>query len=193
MSQVHLSYFGIDQKCSDFVTSVRAELLKIEDYSTAVEKLGELLIFALKLCVFRFFFFKRDITFMHNFTILACLRRSLNATSKHSPKNLCMDELISILVFVIIKSGLTHWFATFKFLKDFILNDLTELSNKGADSFLITTLEAAIFYIKTFNETKRPVDGPIPVVEQRNEFSSKLEFIENLHNHISECLTPLIS
>lgn len=41
LSQVHLSYFGIDQKCSDLVTSVRAELLKIEDYSNAVEKLGE--------------------------------------------------------------------------------------------------------------------------------------------------------
>ncbi len=41
LTQVHLSYFGIDQKCSDLVTSVRAELLKIEDYSTAVEKLGE--------------------------------------------------------------------------------------------------------------------------------------------------------
>lgn len=97
-----------------------------------------------------------------------------------------MDELISILVFVIIKSGLTHWFATFKFLKDFILNDLTELSEKGADSFLITTLEAAIFYIKTLNETKRPIDGPIPMVEQQNKFSSKSDFIENLHSHIRE-------
>lgn len=41
LAQVHLTYFGIDQKCSDLVTSVKAELLKIEDYSTAVEKLGE--------------------------------------------------------------------------------------------------------------------------------------------------------
>lgn len=119
-------------------------------------------------------------------SIAACLRRSLNATSRHSPKNLCVDELISILVFVIIKSGLTHWFSTFKFLKDFILNDLTELSDKGADSFLITTLEAAIFYIKTFNETKRPIDGPVQTVEQRNKFSSKSDFIESLHCHIRE-------
>lgn len=91
-------------------------------------------------------------------------------------------------MFVIIKSGLTHWFATFRFLKDFILNDFAELSDKGADSFLITTLEAAIFYIKTFNETKRPVDGPIPAIEQRNTFSSKFDFIDNLHSHIRELL-----
>ncbi|KAG4067487.1 hypothetical protein HA402_002764 [Bradysia odoriphaga] len=115
---------------------------------------------------------------------MACLRRALNGTSRHSPKNLCVDELISILVFVIIKSGLTHWFATFKFLKDFILNDLTGLSDKGADSFLITTLEAAIVFIKTFNETKRPVDGPIPTVEPRSKFASKFDFIETLHSHI---------
>lgn len=44
LSQVHLSYFGIDQKCSDLVTSVRAELLKIENYSTAVEKMGKCLL-----------------------------------------------------------------------------------------------------------------------------------------------------
>lgn len=41
LAQVHLSYFGIEQKCSDLVTSVRVELLKIENYSTAVEKIGE--------------------------------------------------------------------------------------------------------------------------------------------------------
>lgn len=59
LSQVHLSYFGIDQKCSDLVTSVRAELLKIEDYSTAVEKLGEffcLVFFLLKVVNFRISF-----------------------------------------------------------------------------------------------------------------------------------------
>lgn len=41
LAQVHLTYFGIDQKCSDLVTNVRVELLKIEDFSTAVEKLGK--------------------------------------------------------------------------------------------------------------------------------------------------------
>lgn len=117
-------------------------------------------------------------------TVSACLRRSLNATSRHSPNNLCVDELISILVFVIIKSGLTHWYATFKFLKDFILNDFTELSNKGADSFLVTTLEAAIFYIKTLNETKKPIDGPVSTIEQRSKFASKTDFLENLYDNI---------
>lgn len=100
-----------------------------------------------------------------------------------------MDELISILVFVIIKSGLTHWFATFKFLNAFMLNDLNDLSDKGADSFLVTTLEAAIFYIKSFDENKRHVDdGALPpMAEQRNKFASKSEFIENLHCHIRKC------
>lgn len=54
-------------------------------------------------------------------------------------------------MFVIVKSGLTHWITTLHFLKNFIFTEFSDGSDKGVDSFLITTLEAAILYIKSID------------------------------------------
>lgn len=42
---------------------------------------------------------------------------------------------------------------TLIFLKEFVFNDLTDVYDDGADSFLITTLEAALVFIKSYTDT----------------------------------------
>lgn len=98
-----------------------------------------------------------------------------------------VDELIPILVFVIIKSGLTHWIATMHFLKYFIFTDFSDGSDKGVDSFLITTLEAAILYIQSIDlrEFKKGTIGNNDSDnEQRRKFDTKNQFVEYLFDRI---------
>lgn len=118
---------------------------------------------------------------MNSFTfyfVLGCLRRALNVTS-HT--NLSMDELIPILVFVIIKSSLNHWISTLTFISDFIFTDMSDVSEKGADSFLVTTLEAAITFIKTLANHSQ-IDSAITQGEEYDQvkFHSKDTFIDYL-------------
>lgn len=100
---------------------------------------------------------------------------------RHS--DICVDDLIPILVFVIIKSGLTHWIATMNYLKNFIFTDFADGSDKGVDSFLITTLEAAIIYIQTIDlkEFKR---GSAINDRKHRRFTSKDDFLEYLFETI---------
>lgn len=65
-----------------------------------------------------------------------------------------MDDLIPVVAFVLIKSGLTHWTATLAYLQQFIFNDLTDVSEKGADSFLVATLEAAMGYVDELSDKR---------------------------------------
>lgn len=81
--------------------------------------------------------------------------------------------------FVIIKSGLTHWTATLKFLQHFLFNDLTDISEKGADSFLVSTLEASMTHIENIAEIQREKDLKIPThFEMKCKFQSKNEFMD---------------
>lgn len=143
LSDAHLSQFNIDNKHNDVLTCMRVELLKIQDYTTGIEKLS----------------MTRHTTWspitivcrvINGFVFSDCIRRALNAASRSKHSNLSVDELIPILVFVIIKSSLTHWVPTLIFLKEFVFNDLTDVYDDGANSFLVTTLEAAIVYIKSY-------------------------------------------
>lgn len=109
-----------------------------------------------------------------------------------------MDDLLPILVFVIVKSGYTHWIATIHFLKNFIFTEFSDGSDKGVDSFLITTLEAAILYIQTidlreFRKSTAPYNAiasandaksPPPPPPHRRRFVSKVKFIDYLFSKI---------
>lgn len=90
-------------------------------------------------------------------------------------------------MFVITKSGFTHWIATIQFLKNFIFTEFSDGSDKGVDSFLITTLEAAILYIQSIDlrEFKKcsATYTTIHVKKHRN-FVSKDNFIDYLFGQI---------
>lgn len=71
-----------------------------------------------------------------------------------------MDDLIPVVAFVLIKSGLTHWTATLALLQQFVFNDLNDISEKGADSFLVATLEAAMRYVLELSEKRKSRPPP---------------------------------
>lgn len=115
------------------------------------------------------------------------MRRALLHQCRHSDK-LAVDDLLPILVFVIIKSAYTHWIATIHYLKHFIFTEFSDGSDKGVDSFLITTLEAAVLYIQTIDlrEFKKSAAPYQPAIEStpRRHFTSKEHFIDYLFSKI---------
>ncbi|XP_031631906.1 ankyrin repeat domain-containing protein 27-like [Contarinia nasturtii] len=123
---------------------------------------------------------------------MCCLRRALTAASQNRHTDISVDELIPILVFVIIKSGLTHWIATMHFLKHFIFTQFTDGSDKGVDSFLITTLEAAILYIQSIDliefKNGTTTTGTVAKtdVKLQRRFSTKDDFIDYLFERIKK-------
>lgn len=123
---------------------------------------------------------------------VGCLRRALTAASQNRHTDISVDDLIPILVFVIIKSGLTHWIATMHFLKHFIFTQFSDGSDKGVDSFLITTLEAAILYIQSidlieFKKGTTTTTGTATTDEKlQRRFSSKNDFVNYLFERIKK-------
>ncbi|KAK4874330.1 hypothetical protein RN001_013690 [Aquatica leii] len=75
-----------------------------------------------------------------------CLRRIVNIIS--SQKNLCVttDDLLKIFVFLVIKSNINNWIANLTYIMHF---RFSAINLKDEYAFLITTLEAAIEYIKS--------------------------------------------
>lgn len=115
------------------------------------------------------------------------MRRALTAASQCRHSDISVDDLIPILVFVIIKSGITHWIATIHFLKNFIFTEFSDGSDKGIDSFLITTLEAAIIYIQSIDlrEFKKPsIKLLASETKSHRRFVSKDNFCDYLFGKI---------
>lgn len=75
LSEVNQAYFKIDSKYNDVIGRVRSELLKIEDFPTAIEKLSEYALLLLFLSILMI----HDSIYMYIF----CYRR-LSAASFHS-------------------------------------------------------------------------------------------------------------
>lgn len=95
-----------------------------------------------------------------------------------------VDDLIPILVFVCIKSGVAHWISILQFLKKFTFTECSYGSEKGVDSFLITTLEAAILYIETIKSKEiKPANTETYCPGQR-KFKTKEDFIDYLFGRI---------
>lgn len=73
------------------------------------------------------------------------------------------------------------------YLKNFIFTEFSDGSDKGVDSFLITTLEAAILYIQSIDlgEFKKTCTGyKITEFNQHRHFDSKDNFIDYLFGRI---------
>lgn len=119
--------------------------------------------------------------------VSGCLRRALTAASRSKHNDISVDDLIPILVFVIIKSGVAHWISILQFLKKFIFTEFSYGSDKGVDSFLITTLEAAILYIESADlkefKANGLVNGHTNTPGQR-KFATKEDLINYLFDRI---------
>jgi len=123
MSDLQLQDLGVRSDLHDTVPKAKQELARIDCYSTALGKVG-------------------------------CLRRTFSAISKSNygadlseGNAIAADDILSMLVFLIIKAGLANWEAHLTFLKKFRFSSNPSLQTDEA-SFLITSLEAAIEHIK---------------------------------------------
>ncbi|XP_044733464.1 ankyrin repeat domain-containing protein 27-like [Chrysoperla carnea] len=120
LSDIQLKDLDVRPDLNETIPCAKQELAKMPGYSTTLGKVG-------------------------------CLKKTIvTITKTNLPTNqfktlLSADELIPIIVFLIIKTGLPNWFAQLTFLSQFRYssNDTDEAS------FLITTLEAAIEHIRS--------------------------------------------
>lgn len=78
-----------------------------------------------------------------------CLKRTFNILSdRENDLTLSADDLLQIFVFLIIKVNVNNWTANVTFLNEF---RFSSLNSTDESSFLITTLEAAVEYIRSGN------------------------------------------
>uniref|UniRef100_A0A336M3E4 CSON011377 protein n=1 Tax=Culicoides sonorensis TaxID=179676 RepID=A0A336M3E4_CULSO len=161
LSEIQLSEFKLDPRLFDYIPSMKLELIKIDSHTTVLDKLN-------------------------------CLKRAINTISEKYNKNtengkiLTTDDVIPVLIFVIIKSGMTHWMTNLYFLKEFSFTDLTG-NEFGAENFLVATLEAAITFILNNDfKMKEILDNEtyLSDCKEKEKFSSKEEFLQYFFNRI---------
>lgn len=78
---------------------------------------------------------------------IGCLRKTLRFASQ-GESSVSSDDLLSILIFLVIKSGIPNWISQLMFMKHF---RFSTTSNSEADEaeFLITSLEAALEHVRS--------------------------------------------
>ncbi|XP_011641103.1 ankyrin repeat domain-containing protein 27-like [Pogonomyrmex barbatus] len=79
---------------------------------------------------------------------IECLRRTVNYISHGISSSVTSDDLLPVLVFLVINVGLSNWTAQLYFMRQFRLSSNSTYETDEI-SFLITSLEAVIMYIKS--------------------------------------------
>ncbi|KAK9500655.1 hypothetical protein O3M35_001882 [Rhynocoris fuscipes] len=120
LSDLQLRDLDIDTQFECVIPKARSELCKVETCASIIGKVG-------------------------------CLKKTINAISKQDTNTennlvLAADELLPLLVFLVIKSGLANWIAHLTYMKEFCFFSSTYQANQY--NFLVTSLEAAITHIK---------------------------------------------
>lgn len=84
---------------------------------------------------------------------LSCIRNVIEGISSLSEKKLTVtDEMLPILVYLVIKTNYFHWIPTLKFIKELNLSQMINPENHSSGSallYILTTLEAVMFFIQT--------------------------------------------
>uniref|UniRef100_A0A1B0D592 Uncharacterized protein n=2 Tax=Phlebotomus papatasi TaxID=29031 RepID=A0A1B0D592_PHLPP len=146
--------FHIDQRFQASLGLVKNELCRIESCTTVLEKMN-------------------------------CLKNALNLLprDRKGESSVSSDEIIPVLAFAIVKSGLTHWVTTLRYLKRL---KFTSLCDNGIEDYLLTTLEAAMTFLEggSWGKLTNPRgDEKVPdkIVER---FVSREHFIEYFHGRV---------
>ncbi|XP_035904200.1 ankyrin repeat domain-containing protein 27-like [Anopheles stephensi] len=129
LGDVHCTEFEVAQRYGELIPLAKKELAKIDHARTVIDKIG-------------------------------CLQKVMEVLAKgglgQKQYTLTADQLVPLLIFLILKSGLTHWIMTITFLKEFQFNNVfrEQRIETGEHGFLIATLEAAIVYISCGSITR---------------------------------------
>ncbi|XP_046660790.1 ankyrin repeat domain-containing protein 27-like [Homalodisca vitripennis] len=175
LSDIQLRDLDIRSDLSDTVPKARSELARVDGYSTVLGKVG-------------------------------CLKRTLAAISKQDTSNskqgtvVAADDLLPMLVFLVIKSGLPNWIAHLTYMRQFNFSASNDV-HVDQDSFLVTSLEAAIEHIRSgiltgpsspesqqeYEEELGLLDSPL----RKNSFECGVS--KDLKNEGGECIETLTS
>uniref|UniRef100_A0A182P585 VPS9 domain-containing protein n=1 Tax=Anopheles epiroticus TaxID=199890 RepID=A0A182P585_9DIPT len=129
LGDVHCTEFEVAQRYGELIPLAKKELARIDYARTVIDK-------------------------------IACLQRVMEVLTKgavgQQRYTLTTDHLVPLFIFLILKSGLTHWIMTITFLKEFQFNNVfrEQRIETGEHGFLIATLEAAIVYISCGSITR---------------------------------------
>uniref|UniRef100_A0A182W2R8 VPS9 domain-containing protein n=1 Tax=Anopheles minimus TaxID=112268 RepID=A0A182W2R8_9DIPT len=128
LGDVHCTEFEVTQRYGELIPLAKKELIKIDHARTVIDKIG-------------------------------CLQKVMEVLAKGGMGKqyaLTTDHLVPLFIFLILKSGLTHWIMTITFLKEFQFNNVfrEQRIETGEHGFLIATLEAAIVYISCGSITR---------------------------------------
>ncbi|XP_059622402.1 ankyrin repeat domain-containing protein 27-like [Phlebotomus argentipes] len=154
-SDLTFESFHIDQRFQVAMGLVRSELSRIEACTTVLEKMN-------------------------------CLKNALNVLPREGQDNSAVssDEIIPVLAFAIVKSGLTHWITTLRYLKRL---KFTSLCDNGVEDYLLTTLEAAMTFLEG-GSCGKMANAKGEASEERitERFASREHFIEYFHAKVRE-------
>lgn len=107
---------------------------------------------------------RNELSHFNNYTTvlgkLSCLKRCINHLSNKSADKLSADDLLPILVFLVVKSGIVTWMAQLKYVKEFSFSQMNQ-NHASESSFLVTTLEAIITFIESGSFYKSISDNEI--------------------------------
>uniref|UniRef100_A0A182RYA9 VPS9 domain-containing protein n=1 Tax=Anopheles funestus TaxID=62324 RepID=A0A182RYA9_ANOFN len=165
LGDVHCTEFEVAQRYGELIPLAKKELVKIDHARTVIDKIG-------------------------------CLQKVMEVLAKgglSKQYSLTADQLVPLFIFLILKSGLTHWMMTITFLKEFQFNNVfrEQRIETGEHGFLIATLEAAIVYISCGSITRTQRLGinlePRPTADT-DSVSSELEF-RNADDFLNYLLT----
>lgn len=123
LSNISLDDLNISKHITnERLTSLKFELLKIDTYKCALDK-------------------------------LTCVKSVIDGISTLSEKKLIVtDEMLPILVYLVIKTNYHHWIPTLKFIKESNLSQVLSPESQSSGNallYILTTLEAVIFFVQT--------------------------------------------
>ncbi|XP_052902367.1 ankyrin repeat domain-containing protein 27-like [Anopheles moucheti] len=166
LGDVHCTEFEVAQRYGELIPLAKKELVKIDQARTVIDKIG-------------------------------CLQKVMEVLVKGGlgkQYTLTTDHLVPLFIFLILKSGLTHWIMTITFLKEFQFNNVfrEQRIETGEHGFLIATLEAAIVYISCGSITRTQRLGinlePRPTLTDTGSVTADLEF-RNADDFLNYLLT----
>lgn len=120
---------------------------------------------------------------------LHCIKNVIDAISTCTgDKLMTVDELLPVLVFAIIKTNFFQWIPTLMFIREFNLSQMLSPEHQSAGSvifYILTTLEAVIFFIQT-NENLNIKHQQLIESKKVDEIESQDDYMQHLFHYVKE-------
>ncbi|XP_074149346.1 ankyrin repeat domain-containing protein 27 [Sminthopsis crassicaudata] len=115
---------------------------------------------------------------------LVCLRKVVqlimqSPSQRVNMENMCADDLLSVLLYLLVKTEIPNWMANLSYIKNFRFSS----SAKDELGYCLTSIEAAIEYIRQGNLSEKPPES--------EGFSDKLSLRQRM-NLLSQMSSTLL-